>query len=315
MPRVLLIIPIIVMLLISCEKEVQIDIPGFEEQLVVDGRIQTGGFPIVLLSRSQNIYSSTDLSSYLASFVTDATVSVSNGSISVPLQLYAISDLPLESQKTVAEMLSLELNEVGFLPIQVYSTADPAISGELNKTYTLSISHQGKSYSGETTLLPTVALDNLYWKPDPDNPEFGFCWARLSDPAGEYNAYKWDAKRIKLKDNGEPYDVIFRRGFDPYFDDEYFNGLTFEFDTRYPEKDTTYPENFRRHYKLGDSVVIRFSRLDRAVFDFFDKKDAQLESSGNPFATPVNVPSNMSGGALGVWAGISTGFDTLYCVE
>jgi hypothetical protein len=305
----------ILLVLSSCTKEVQIDIPGYEEQLVVDARIETDGFPIVLLSRSQNIYSPTDLEAYLQSFVADAEVSVSNGTSTVELSLFAISDLPLSSRKTIAEMLKLELNEVSFLPIQVFSTTDPSIMGEVGKTYTLNIIEQGKTYTGETTLLLPTPLVNLYWKADDINPEFGMCMARLADPVYEYNAFKWEAKRIKLNDQGQPYDVIFRSSNDPFFDDEYFNGLTFEFDTRYPERDTTYPENYRRHYKLGDTVVIKMSRVDRNVYDFFNKKDAQLGSSGNPFSTPVNVPSNITGGALGIWAGISPWYDTLYCVE
>lgn len=298
----------------SCTKEVKIDIPGYEEQLVVDGQIHVDGFPVVLLSRSQNIYAATDLSAYLESFVSDATVSVSNGSVSVPLQIYSIADLPLETQKRVAEMLSLELNEVVFVPILVYSTTDPSMLGQVGKTYELTIQHEGKSYIGSTELLQPVALDNIYWKPDEDNAQFGSCWARLSDPAGVYNAYRWERKIINIQSNGQPKDVIFRHSNSPYFDDEFFDGLTFEFETRYPKKDTTYPEGYERYYKLGDTVVIKFSRVDQKVFTFFDKKDAQMSSAGNPFSTPVNAPSNISGGALGIWAGISPWFDTLICV-
>ena len=52
---------LLLVLLFSCTKEVKIDIPGYKAELVVDGRIETNGFPIVLLSRSANIYSETDL--------------------------------------------------------------------------------------------------------------------------------------------------------------------------------------------------------------------------------------------------------------
>jgi hypothetical protein len=65
---------------------------------------------------------------------------------------------------------------------------------------------------------------------------------------------------------------------------------------------------------LGDSVVVKFSRIDEAAFNFFDKKDAQVGSAGNPFATPVNVPTNITGGALGIWVGVSPWYDTLYCI-
>ena len=297
----------------SCTKEVKIDIPGYEEQLVVDGQIHVDGFPVVLLSISQNIYAATDLSAYLESFVSDATVSVSNGSVSVPLQIYSIADLPLETQMRVAEMLSLELNELVFVPILVYSTTDPSMLGQVGKTYKLTIQHEGKSYTGSTELLQPVALDNIYWKPDTDNPLYGSCWARLSDPAGEYNAYRWERKIINIQADGQPKDAIFRHSDNPYFADEFFDGLTFEFETRYPIKDSTYPEGYQRYYKFGDTVVIKFSRVDKNVFNFFDKKEAQMGSAGNPFSTPVNAPSNMSGGALGIWAGISPWYDTLIC--
>lgn len=301
--------------LISCTKEVKIDIPGFEEQLVVDGKIETDKFPVVILSMSQNIYSPTDLQAYLATFVGDANVSVGNGTETVALELYSIADLPLESRKTVAEMLRLELNEINFLPIPVYSTTNEALRGELGKTYTLSIDYQSRSYTAETSLLIPVPLADAYWKADDENPLYGRCFARLSDPAGVYNAYKWEVKRINTLSNGQPYDVIFRSGSDPYFDDEFWDGLTFEFDTRYPKRDTSQADEYQRHYKLGDTVVIKMSRIERAVHEFFDKRDAQLNSAGNPFASPVNLPSNIKGGCLGVWAGISPWYDTLYCFE
>jgi hypothetical protein len=293
---------------------VKIDIPGYEEQLVVDGRIDQNGFPIVLLSRSQNIYASTDLSAYLSSFVTDATLEVTDGVSTVPLQLMTISELPEETRKRVAEMLSVEYDEVLFLPVQVYSTSNTAILGQVGKSYTLNISWKGKSYSGSTTLLPPVALDGLYWEPDAANDQFGLCMARLSDPPGQRNCYKWEPKNFSIQTDGQPKDILFRHSNNPFFGDQFFDGLTFEFDTRYPKGDTTYPDGYRKHYKLGDSIVIKLSRLDNAVYDFFEKKDAQQSNAGSPFATPVNVPSNLSGGALGIWAGYSFTLDTLYCI-
>ena len=39
----------------SCTKEVQIDIPGYKDQLVIDGSIETGQPAIVLLSKTNNV--------------------------------------------------------------------------------------------------------------------------------------------------------------------------------------------------------------------------------------------------------------------
>lgn len=302
--------------LVGCTKEVNIEIQGFEQQLVVEGTIETAGFPIVLLSRSQDVYAPTNIGSYLSSFVSDATVSVTNGTQTVQLSLFSINDLPEASKKTVAELLKLEYNEVGFLPILVYSTTDPSMIGEVGKSYTLNIVHQGKNYSGITSILPPVALDNLTWKPENSNPNYGLSYALLSDPPNEYNAYKWQAKRINIQANGEELDTLFRKGQNGYFDDRFFDGLTFEFDApnRQEIKNPNHLVEYKRYYKLGDSVVVKMSRIDEAAFNFFDKKDAQVGSAGNPFATPVNVPSNISGGALGIWVGVSPWYDTLYCI-
>ncbi len=304
------------MLLIGCTKEVEIDIAGFEEQLVVEGRIETNGFPIVLLSRSQNVYAATNIGSYLQSFISDATISVNNGQQKIELELFSITELPLPSQKTVAEMLELELYEVVFLPILVYSTSNTLIKGEKGKTYALDINYKGKSYNGSTSLLNPVPLDTIYWMPNSENTEYGLSVGRLSDPKYEYNAYKWEAKRINIQSNGEELDTLFRKGGSAYFDDKFFNGITLEFEAsnRQRRKDPTHLLEYKRYYRLGDSVVVKFSRIDEKSFDFYNKMDAQLNSAGNPFATPVNIPSNISGGALGIWCGVSPWYDTLYCI-
>jgi hypothetical protein len=84
------------MLLLSaaCTKEVQIDLPGYKEQLVVDGRIETGLPAIVLLSKTSNVYSTTNFESYLNSFVDDAVVVLSDGTNTDTLTKICTDDLP-----------------------------------------------------------------------------------------------------------------------------------------------------------------------------------------------------------------------------
>lgn len=40
----------------SCSKEVEIDIPGYTAEIVVDGTIETDQNPLLLLSTSADIY-------------------------------------------------------------------------------------------------------------------------------------------------------------------------------------------------------------------------------------------------------------------
>jgi hypothetical protein len=303
----------LIIALFSCTKEVKIDIPGYQNQLVVDGIIETGGHPIVILSQSANIYEESDLAAYISRFVYDANLSVIHGNDTFPLILYTIPELPIDSQKKVAEMLRLDWNEVLLLPIKVYSSND--LIAEANQSYTLNISHQGKSYQGTTYLPPPTPLDSLYWKSEPGTSDYGYSWAKLSDPAQQFDGYKWEVKRTNLF-NGEPIDDIYKRGFGGFFSDEFFNGKTIEFSYENPlkRKDTTHLKEFKRYYRRGDSVVVKFSKMDQNVYSFYDKKYAQLNSASSPFSTPVNVPTNIPG-LLGVWAGFSPCYDTLYCVE
>jgi D-hexose-6-phosphate mutarotase len=124
--------------------------------------------------------------------------------------------------------------------------------------------------------LTPVALNNLYWKADESNAEYGYSWANLTDPAGDYNGYKWEAKRINIKSSGAYLDYLYKRA--GYFEDRFFDGLTFEFAVENPlkRKDTTHLEAYKRYYRIGDTVVIKLSRLDKATYDFFYKKSTQL---------------------------------------
>lgn len=299
--------------LFSCTKEVKIDIPEQEPQMVVDGRIQTDGAPLVLLMQSQYLYQPTDLASYFSSNIIDADVKVITDQGTWELQPYSPSELPLQSQITLAEMLNLELNALSFFPIKVYSVLDPQKIGEVGRTYQLKITYQGKLYEASSTLLPPHPLNNLAWIPDAENPNFGVCRTTLMDPIQSKNAYRWESKIIH-HNNGQAADSRFRHGDGSYFNDQFFNGLTINFETKYPEKDTTYPSGYKRHFHLGDSLVVRFSHIENSVFSYFDKMRSQIESNGSPFASPVLLPTNIINGALGIWGAYSTWYDTLYCL-
>jgi hypothetical protein len=125
----------------------------------------------------------------------------------------------------------------------------------------------------------------------------------------------WEVKRINKNAAGEPIDANFTKTFNPVVDDKFFNGLSFEFFYENPMsfQDETVPNNLKGYYKLGDTVVVKFSKMEKPVYSFLEKKYIQISTGGSPFASPANIPSNIKGGALGLWAGYSPSFDTLIC--
>lgn len=298
----------IVLILFSCSKEVQIDIPGYKKQLVVDGNISTGFPPIVLLSNSQNIYAPTDLNSYLNGFVSGAEVFVSDGTNTVQLIEICTDDLPAGTEQYAEALFGLPIAQLQQMHLCAYTSFDPNIFGQIGKTYTLSIQYEGKSYTSTTKIENPTPLDYLIWKPQPENQNIGYLYGFLQDPPYQKDSYRWEVKKIS--------DNMFTKPFAPFFNDQFFNGMSFEYASYNPMSynDTIgIPENEMGFYHLGDTIVYRLSKLGTKEYQFFDKKINQIFSAGSPFATPLNIPSNIGGGALGVWAGFSPWMDTVIC--
>lgn len=302
-------------LLASCTKEVVIDIPGYEEQLVVDGQIETNQPPFVLLSRSKNIYAPTDFNSFLSGFVSGATVTMSDGTNTFNLVEICTDNLPPGTEEIAAAIFGVPVAEIVNYHLCGYTSFDPAAFGQVGKTYTLTISFEGKTYTGSTTIVAPTQLDSVFWTEEPGKLNHGYSHAFLSDPLGGSDNYKWEVKRINLVD-GATKDAGFKATYSPVFDDEFIDGRTFDFFYENPMSysDESIPSEFKGYYKLGDSVVIKFSKMDKPAYAVQVRKYLQLQTNGNPFASPTNVPTNLSGGCLGAWIGYSTTFDTLVCV-
>jgi hypothetical protein len=297
---------LLVMGLNSCSKEVKIDIPGFEQQVVIDGSIETGTPAIIFLSNTRDIYAPTDINSYLSGFISGATVTVSNGSITDTLTEICTDNLPAGFESIAEEFFGLPIDQLVNLHLCAYVST--GLVGEVGKTYTLKVIYNDKTYTSSTKIENPTALDNFFWKEQTNLPGYGFSWAKITDSPLMGDAYRWEVKNLG--------DLFYSKPFQPFTDDRFYNGLTFEFSVENPMsfRDSTIEDQYRGYYKLGDTIVVKFSKLGKKEFQFFEKKYNQIYSGGNPFATPTNIPTNIEGGALGIWAGFSPWFDTLICV-
>jgi len=314
MKKIHFIFPLL-LLLFSCTKEVTIDIPGYEEQIVIDGRIETGQPPIILISKSKEVYSSTDLNSFLSGFVSGAVVTISDGTTTIQLDEICSDNLPPGTEALAAAILGIPVSELANYNICAYTTLNASFIGTVGKTYQLSVSFNGKTYTASTSILTPTPLNNVFWKFDGNSTTHGYSWAELTDPINQKDAYMWEVKRINTDENGDFIDQNYTKTYSPVFDDVFFDGLTFEFWYENPNAyGNATPESIQGKYALNDTVVIKFSKMDAPVFEFFEKKYAQLQTAGNPFATPTNIPTNFTGGALGIWAGFSPSYDTLICI-
>ncbi len=303
-------------IIVSCEKDIDIDLPEYEQKVVVDGRIEQGLPPIVFLNKSQKFFGETDLAAFQNSFVNGAEVIVSDGTTTDTLVELCTGSLPQGYDTIVANFLGVNVADLAFVNICAYTSVNPNIFGEVGKSYALTINHEGSTYTSSTSIPQLVPLDSVWFKAQPaetqNGIEYGFSWATMTDPDTVGNGYRWFARRLNMKSDGSLKDPGFLAPIGTAFDDQFIGGLTFDFAYDRPRSDGDESPDRTAYFRSGDTVVIKFCTIETEIVDFIRAAETQALNNGSPFATPTNNPSNIEGGALGIWAGYGVTYDTIY---
>lgn len=273
--------------LVSCEKDISFDIENQPPKLVVDGQIEQGEPPLIVLTNSVNFFKTLSPQAAANSFVRNAVVTISNGSKTHTLKEYAQSI-------------------GGGINFYFYSNdvTNPLTSfiGENGKTYTLTIQTGGQTYTAKT-LLPIHArtMDSLWWKKAPfkEDTTRAFVFGRFSDPVGLGNYVRYFTKTNNAN---------FLPGENSSFDDQIIDGKTYDVQVD-PGIDRNAPPidkpNERGSFKMGDTITIKHCNIDQASYNFWNTLDFAYGSIGNPFSAPNKVLGNISNGGLGIFCGYS----------
>ncbi|MCS6916364.1 MAG: DUF4249 domain-containing protein [Chitinophagales bacterium] len=267
-------------LLAACTRDVDITLPPSEPQLVVEGRIETGVPPLVLLSRSTGFYDDFFLDSVSSYFVSGARITVFNGTDSVVLT-------------------ELMLDTAG-VRIPVY--VGVGMVGEEGKSYWLVVEAEGKKLQAVTTIPRALPLDSLWWEAMPENDTLARLLCRFTDPPEPGNYVRYFTKR-----NSEP----FLPGFNSVFEDDLVNGQSFDFPLD-RGVDRNNPESFNDYglFKRGDTITVKWCAIDAGHFEFWRTLEFELSGQGSPFAAPVIIKSNIEGGQ-GIWGGYAPSYHQL----
>ena len=134
----LLIVPLLSVLLFSgCEEDIDLELVGGAQKIVIEGSIENGQTAQVIITRNSPLSQAIDFSSIL---VNNAAVYVSNGGI--------VDTLHLDTLLTT----SVPFVYVG-----------SKIKGVPGQTYSLTVIVDNKLYAA-TTLIPNpIALDSVWW--------------------------------------------------------------------------------------------------------------------------------------------------------
>lgn len=306
---------VVLALLLSCEKEVAINLPSVEARLVVEGKIDLNANPIIILSKTTGYFDPSDLNSVAETFIDDATITISNGTTTSVMTKICSGSLSPPLQQALADQLGIS---VAILQNHNICGYTDAMIGEEGKSYTISINWEGENYNSTTKIPALVPLDSVWFEVQGTLDSLGYTWALLSDPPQRGNAYRWFYKRINKYTygfaNGEQKDLNFMAPPSSVFEDEFFNGLTFDFAYNRSGDNKNIDDDFgveSGYFKKGDTVIVKFCTIDKGVYKFINESEIQVASAGSPFAAPSNVTSNISNGALGLWAGYGVTFDTI----
>lgn len=311
---------LLLLLLSSCEKDITVDLPVYPVELVVDGHIQPGERPFVLITRTQGYFDPTDLNSIANSFVNDATVTISTNGEVWTLQQVCGSALDPATLQDAGDATGIDPALLAFANFCVYTTTGAQQLGVIGQTYRLDISAEGKTLSAVSTIPNPVPLDSVWFQlalQVPGDDSLGFAWARISDPDTMGNGYRWAAQRINHRATGQMKDPFYISPLGSAYNDKYINGLTFEFnEARGRQFFGNNPEDENEeqgYFKVGDTIAVKAYSIGTKEYDFYSSYDTNVGSLGDLFSTPANVKSNITGG-LGIWAGRGVYLDTIICL-
>ncbi len=286
-----LFIPIVFLLLLSCEKEIAINVPKSEMQYVVEASINNR-FPFlnyVFISTSID-YFKPDLSLF---GVKNAEVFITPGTIIGKDTFYnEANKIRLFSVDTISKFIPA-LDSILSPFTGVYMNPIQLI-GNVNTAYKLDISigNGATIISGKTYIPKVVNIDSIKYYIEPINgsntngKSFATFWF--------YDVYEQD--NYKLAGNINSDSIIYGWGacrFYRTFDDEFF-------------KNGAVTWSFFRSFNQGDTLNLYLSHIGRKEYIFWKSFEYAITNLG-PFATPGNVSSNING-AIGSFTGYAVDY-------
>ena len=248
------------LLLCSCRQVVNVDLNESASHVVIEGIVTDLPGPYtVRVTQTTNLFE--PALSYPP--VTDATVVISDNT---------------GSNDTLKEIAPGN-----------YQTS--TVQGVAGRSYQLTVTAQGKTYGGVSTIPNKVNIESFTSQPFRFlNGDPGYIVSvSFADPPETTDYY-----RIVLHINSLPPDSV-DGGSYLLYDDELTNG-------------TTMTEEIRIWQNIfpGDTVTADLLHIDKATYDYFRTLSGIVNGGINAPASPANPNTNLSNGALGYFAAYAT---------
>lgn len=257
-----------------------IDRQDEDEMLVIDGWIDSGGRPVVMVSSTLAVSSESISMDELESHVENwARVSISDGE---------------------EEEVLLGKRDDNYFPPYIYTST--RLRGEEGKTYTIEAYSKGRTVKARTSIPKAAELTNIRAVRSKDKDSLYTICADLKEkPAGKacYKVFTM----IEGKDS------TYKPSFFGNFDETNFGPGENSLDILPPV--TQKWRDFDSYFHSGDKVRIKFCTMDEDAYAYWCGFEEILTLSRNPmFPVTRSLRSNVEGG-LGLWAGYGASFYTI----
>ena len=267
----------LVVLCLSCEKGF---IPTDKDELVVEGWIDDGGFPVVMISRSLPFRPKEDkikvskISDYIEKY---ANVTVRDG----------------EKEVTLTGKFDLD-----YFPPYIYTTS--SIRGAAGKNYTLTIRSRGKVLTSETTIpVYGPVIDSVVCNSLENNDTLCSVLLYLTNVADRkeyFKAFFQDGPAL-----GQ-----FRSTYLGVVDDAIADS-TIKLPLLKTIRDD-FKEDKRRNFDRDSLLSIKVATMDSVSYSFWKEFSNSTISSYSSYlmsSSTSNLPTNISGG-IGYWCGYNS---------
>jgi hypothetical protein len=278
---------ILILLLVSCEKDIDIALDPSQSKLVVDATIENGQPPVVFLSKSLDFFSKIDPKVLSASLVRNARIKIGDGTSEVLL---------------TEDSVTRNNTKIYF-----YTTSPSSqyFRGKPNTKYTMTIDVLGEVYTASTSIPEiTRRIDSLWWEKVPFAEDTNAVRVVLK---GGDRPGLGDYIRYFTKRGQEP----FLPGINSVFDDQVVDGSTYvvTIDKGF-DKNQEFADSLS-FFTKGDTVTLKLCNIDKATYDFWRTYEFSFQSIGNPFSSPTRILGNISNEALGYFGGYGAQYRTI----
>ena len=248
--------------------------PNPQQSLVVEGWIENGEFPIVIVTKTLPISDDyQNMDNLFDHLVRWAKVTISDGENSV--------------------VLSGRYDDT-YYPPYVYTTS--YMRGELGKTYSLTVEYEGQKLTAQTTIPNSLpVIDQYKIEPCAGSDTQYQITACFHDNPKEKNYYVFFTK-IGLESNH------YLGAYLGAVDDAMIDGAV-----EYPvyQGNQYNVKDYTPYFESGEIVSVKFAQVDKSCFDFWDRYTKSQSLNSNMFlSTSTSLPCNIEGG-LGYWSGFA----------